>query len=331
MDYAKAESGLGYFKSKQKSLAELLRQKTRLKADKTYIFPSGFGFAFGLLCLILLAMAIGYGNNILYFFVFMLISMGMTSAVLTNKNVENFKILNIQRDLIFANEKNSLQVQIENKNPKVSLWDVELLSSKSGAIQFYSTTVSEVKAQLQVELQWQPPLRGKTNLPCVMIQSRFPYGLLRSWKYFEKESSILVYPQRKGTAQLPQIDGSQKEKSENEKLSDEGLFRDFRDFQHTDSPSRIDWKRSLKQQKHIVKNYEKGGERKILIDWQNTRHLGIVEDRISQLALWLDVCHTNHEIFCLKINSFESGYDSDFGHYRNCLEKLALLNDEDLK
>lgn len=276
-------------------------------------------------------MAIGYGNNILYFFVFLLISMGLTGAILTNKNIDAFNIKRIDFEWLFANEKNNLQIHIENKSKSESLWDVEILSGAKDANSYEGKNISEVRKKVMVDIRWTPQQRGRVQIPRIMIQSRFPFKMLRSWKYFDEKSQVIVYPQRRGVTQIPQSIGTQKDKEQDKEQSTEGLFRDFRDYQNTDTPSRIDWKRSLKHQKHIVKNYEKGGEKKVLLDWEMTKSLGDIETRISQLALWVDICHKNHEVFCLQINNYNSLYSSGVLHYKSCLETLALLNERDLR
>jgi uncharacterized protein (DUF58 family) len=307
---------------------------TELRPDKTYIFPTGFGFAFGILSFILLVMAIGYGNNILYFFVFFLVSMGLTTVWLTNKNVDSVRLTEIQMSYLYANEPNLITAQIDNANKKDSpVWDVEFRIEYKGATkktQPELTMVNEVENTGFVSLSWMPAKRGYVRAPRILIQSRFPFKLLRSWKYSHRPNEYLVFPQRKGKESLRTLLGLQSQKDEMANLDNEGLFRDYREFQNSDSPARIDWKRSVKHQKHLVKNYEKSGDRKILIDWDMTASLGDFEERISQMALWVDLCHEQNETFSIKIKNFQTDYFASPNHYKNCMEKLALLTETDV-
>ena len=275
-------------------------------------------------------MAIGYGNNILYFFVFLLVSMGITGAWQTNKNVESTQLNKIESEFLFANENNSLILHLHNNYNKSPLWDIEVLAEVETAQTPKFNMIPEVTVAKNVEVAWMPAHRGRMRIPRITVQSRFPYKMLRAWKYFEKTELVLVYPQRRGQQNFRSLLGSQNEQELEAKPESEGLFRDYREFQRTDSPSRIDWKRSLKHQKHLIKNYENAGERKILIDWKMTSaELGF-EERLSQLCLWVDLCHKKNEFYSLKLDSFQTEFAASLLHYKICLERLALVSKDEL-
>lgn len=319
-------------RSKLRFRDNLTGRLAQLKPDKPYIFPSGFGFAFGVLSFILLVMAIGYGNNILYFFVFLLVSMGVTTSWLTNKNIELVKVTDVRAVNIFCDEINPISLQVSNPSAKQSLWDIEFkieYPAKTAQDKLSpETLVAEVQKEAWVSIQWVPGRRGLVRSPRIIMQSRFPFKLFRSWKYYHANHEILVYPKRAGKENLLGLIGHQSNKDEMSKADNEGLFRDYREFQTADSPARIDWKRSIKHRTHLVKNYEKSGERKILIDWEMTDTQDTIEDRISQLALWVDICNQKKESYSLKIKSFQTEYYSSANHYKNCMEKLALLTED---
>jgi uncharacterized protein (DUF58 family) len=327
MVYAKVVNGYGAWINKRKFQGRF----GELRPEKTYIFPTGFGFAFGTLSFILLVMAIGYGNNILYFFVFLLVSMGLTSVWLTNKNVDSVKVNDLQSSFLYAKENNLVTLHIENRNKKDSpLWDLEF------RIEYKTKEPSEIAVLTEVDhvgfvsLNWIPEKRGYLRSPRILIQSRFPFKMLRAWRYSHKTNELLVFPRREGKENLKTLIGHQSNKDEMANLDNEGLFRDYREFQNSDSPARIDWKRSVKHQKHLIKNYEKSGDRKILIDWEMTSSIPDFEARISQLAYWIDLCHEQNELFSLKIKNFQTEYFASPSHYKSCMEKLALLTETDV-
>ncbi len=286
--------------------------------------PTGFGFAFGGISFVLLVMAIGYGNNLLYFFVFLLISMALVGMWLTNKNVDSFQINDILASNIFAQQENQLEVQMQNINLNSFVWDIKInVFDKKKETEF--SIVDEVQIFNKAYLTWKPVQRGLQNSPRLMIESRFPFGMFRAWKYFDKKRQLIVYPERKGKKTIPLGEGNPSDNDLHSHANMYGLFRDFREFQKTDTPSRIDWKRSLKHQKHFVKNFEASKEKKVLIDWDLTNNLSNFEDRVSQLALWVDLCHKNNEFYSLKIKNDQSEYSNRPIHYKTCMEKLALL------
>lgn len=287
--------------------------------------PTGFGYAFAAVAVVLLILAIGYMNNLLYVFVFLLISMALTSMLTTNKNVELLQLDQLSASLLYANEKNILTATFKNKNNRASIWDIFIKVRLSPDVA--SQVLSQVKpfSSETLSIQWTPTQRGLTQLPRLHAQSRFPFRLLVAWKYFEKDTQAIIYPQRKGTLSMPQLAGPSAEQEANALVDKDGFFRDYREFQRTDSPSRIAWKKSMKLQKHLVKNFESSGDKKVLIDWATTTSITHPEDRISQIALWIDSCHNTHVSYSLKIKDYQSPYASGLQQYKQLMQKLALL------
>ena len=277
----------------------------------------------------LLIMAIGYANNLLYFFVFMLISMALTGMWLTNKNVEALQVTSLATEGFHAGEDNELAITVTNQDKKLVLWDLEIRFSneheKAGEV-----FASEVQFEKKYFLPWTPSMRGAQQIPRLRIESRFPFKMLRAWKYYDESTQVIVYPQRKGIDRIPELQGRQSENEAQAQAHEEGLFRDFRDFQKSDPPQRIDWKRSLKHQKHLVKNFETSGENKVRLDWQQTDFIADFEQRISQLAHWIHLCQQRNELYSLKINKDETEFSSSTAHHQFCMQKLALLRREDV-
>lgn len=271
-------------------------------------------------------MAIGFGNNILYFFVFLLISLGLTTAVATNKNIENLNPIRFEAPDLFANEKNTVKIYFAEKKNVDSIFEVK---AKAEGVE--QRIFPEIQRLKPVELFWTPAQRGLVELPQLRFESEFPFRMLRAWRFFSWPQEILIFPQRKGQSHMPTrpgIDGRGKADQSN---SAEGLFRDFRDYQKTDSPSRIDWRRSLRLQKPLVKNFEEGGERKVLIDWELSDFLTDFEERVSQMALWLSLSEEKQVFYALRIKSEQSDFSYGPEHLRSCLKKLALLKESDLQ
>ncbi len=277
----------------------------------------------------MLIMAIGYANNLLYFFVFMLISMALTGMWLTNKNVEAFQIKELSSDGLYADEDNEIGVTVRNQVSHMTLWDLEIRFSNT-EVKATEVFVPEVKFEKKYFLSWRPERRGVHAIPRLRIESRFPFKMLMAWKYYEENKTVLIYPRRKGCDLIPTKSGRQPHDESEQQVHDQGLFRDYREFQKSDPPQRIDWKRSLKHQKHLVKNFEASGEKKVRLDWEQTDFLKDFEERISQLAHWIYLCHQRNELYSLKLGQNETDFSATPTHLTQCMEKLALLQPKDV-
>ena len=252
--------------------------------------------------------------------------------LITNQNIEAIQVKDIHSVHVFAREKNQLPVCLRNSQGLRDSWNIGLqIMTNSTFEESYAPSVKALE-ELRVLVPWTPVFRGLQKIPRLKIQSRFPFGMLRAWKYYEVTASVTVFPERKGQLDLPASTGGIDQDETKFETDTKGYFRDFRLYQKTDNPNRIDWKRSLKHQKHLVKNYEAeaAGEKKVLIDWDLTANLQNFEDRISQLALWIDEAQRKHEFYSLKISNMQTGYELSLNHYKHCMQILALLQPKDI-
>lgn len=281
--------------------------------------PTSFGLAFGTVVLVILIFALGYANNVIYLFVFLLISVSITSMWLTNRNLEFIRFKAVTAIDAFAKEKNPLRISIENigKRPAYAFdLSIEDAHAQMTEIAPYSEGLSE--------LVWMPEQRGWQTLPRVEIESTFPFDLLRTWRTFASPEQVLVYPEKKGSHFFPTSVQA------NQNVDSQGLFRELREYQTTDSVKRIDWRASMKHQKTLIKVFEGEAAQSFNFQWEDTKHIANFEDRISQLALWLELCEKGGNNYSLRIVKREEPLGKGRAHYRNCMRLLAELTIKDL-
>lgn len=317
MAYERAGSGRSILKGKLSFLSRWLHEKRLLaRQSRTYILPTSFGFAFAGLSLILLLMAIGYNNNLIYLYTFALVSLALTSMYVTNKNIERLQIKHPQIDTIFANEENHIGAAVSNPSAHSS-YDISISADKTAGIRQQSIIPGHQTQMILVP--WRPSLRGWNQPPTITIESRFPFGLLRSWKSQIQRNTVLIYPERRGRFEFPLSMVSEGEKGSL------GLFRDHRAYQTSDSPRRVDWKASAKFQTLLIKNFESSEKNTLNFTWEQTAALNDFEDRISQLSLWISRAHAENIPYSLHVGDFKSGVSAGAIHFKKCMECLALL------
>ncbi len=278
-----------------------------------------------MLSLIQLIMAIGSQNNLIYLFVFSEISIALSSMFFTNSNILKTRLKKMKCSTAFAGEETWVQVQLFNgkkippQNLQVS-WTKAQTDFKFPLDSFLETFLEN----LQFSLPWIPKRRGLQSYPRLRIQSTFPFGLLRAWKVLQTEGELLVFPKRQGSPVFP-ISASLQSAQENA-----GLFFDLRVFAPGDSPRRIDWKASLRTQQFLIRRFEQEGTPRLNFIWQQTEKLPLFEDRVSQLALWVDLAERESAVYSLCIGSWQSKQSSGPSHWKDCLEYLALLEETKL-
>lgn len=283
--------------------------------------PTSFGFAFAGMALVVFFMAVGYSNNLIYIFVFLLISLAITSAFVTNQNIKSIQVLGIKASDLFANEEGGLTMQIKNTSSRPA-WDLEILYGKDKEIQAKIAIIETTQKDVTVKLK--PVIRGWQNIQRMTLQSRFPFQLLRAWKYYSSVEKVLVFPERRGDIQFP------REAYSEDALANAGLFRDHRNFQSSDSVNRIDWRASARRQNLFVKNYEEAEKPVLSFTWEQTQSLEDFEKRLSQLSLWIDQAYVQQHDFSLKLGKKMFPLKKDYHHRCQCLEALALFEKDQL-
>jgi uncharacterized protein (DUF58 family) len=283
--------------------------------------PSRFGLAFGVMALVLFFMAVGYANNLIYLIVFFLISVGFTGILVTNKNIQHLQFENLKNPDLFATEDGELILAIHNKSQN-DCWDVQARLEKTD-IASDKILVPSLSSE-ELKIFFTAPHRGQQPLPRIILESTYPFGLLRAWKVFTSVTEILIFAERKGSPNFP------RDSITGEGTQNQGLFRDHRIFQSADPLGRIDWKASARRQEILVKNFEEPEKPTLHFSWDQTKHLGNHEDRISQLALWIDQAEKTGHTYSLSVVLRDVPPSKGLLHWRECQGILAQLPKEDL-
>lgn len=297
------------------------RRQFQAKKIRTYILPTGFGYAFGITTLILFFLAVGYANNLIYIFVFLLMSVSLTGMVITNRNTDGLEVLDVQSEAVFAEEPSSVRVVVKNSR-KRNLWDFEFFFQKSNEL-LAETTIEELSEET-LEVPYRATKRGVNALPRLIVQSKFPFGLFRAWKVIRECPEVLAYPARKGLSQFP-VSSLSADIPQNA-----GLFRDHRIYQSSDSMMRIDWRASARRQDLLVKNFEEGDKPSLRFHWQQTEALIDPELRLSQLTLWIDEAEKRGHEYSLEIGTHKTAFSRGTSHLKTCLEILARIEPQGL-
>lgn len=263
-------------------------------------------------------MAIASQNNLIYLFVFAEISIALSSMFYTNLNIHRVRLRDISVSDSFAQEPNWVEVSLTTlKDKPIYQTSVRWSTEKTG--------LPLPPATLSIAIPWTPRRRGQQRLPSLTIESSFPFGLLRSWKLQRTGQEVIVFPSRRGSSNFPSSSVGDRA------VDKQGLFYDLRPFQRGDWPRRIDWRASQRAQKLLIRRFEEESSLQLQFHWQQTSHLPNIEERISQLALWVDKAEKQKTDYSLQVGPWNSGRGHGYGHWQKCMQHLALLSVKDLK
>lgn len=293
-----------------------------LNQRRLFIFPSSAGLAFLALQLLLLLVAINYQNNLIYGLVFLFGTMLVVTIHLTFMNLHGLTLRAVEGEPIFLGERGS--VRFEFVSTQRSRWSIG-----------YGWKKAELRTELAgldrriLELPVSPDKRGRYNAPRFYLETRYPFGLVRSWSWAELTSSILVYPTPKAPPPDARIapgdvDGAYFRRAA---LGDE--LWELKPYEQGESLKHLHWPSVAKGFDPSMKVMgESVGTGLQIIDFDDYPGVDI-ELRLSWLCFRVLEASSLGQAFALKLPTIEQSMGSNVAHRDEALEALSLFHADD--
>ena len=261
------------------SFVQSLKEKNR---SKIIIFPNWNGVGLGFFVFFCFLISVFYENNfglllyIIIFFIFFI------SIFVSNQNLNHLTINALDNYYIEANKNEAIDIQIVNQvNEKKLNIDLDYKNLNLKELNF-------PKKLNQLKLYDQYSERGIFSISRVILKSIYPFGIIRTKRYFDAKSKIVVYPKKL----KPNID-MLNEFNINLKGHANDEFEGIEDYKNGDSFSKIAWKKSIiKNKKYIKKFEEPKKENKLILNLDNYKEINF-EDLLSYVSFIVDYYYTN--------------------------------------
>ena len=256
-----------------------LKEKNR---SKIIIFPNWNGVGLGFFVFFCFLISVFYENNfglllsIIIFFIFFI------SIFVSNQNLNHLTINALDNYYIEANKNEAIDIQIVNHvNEKKLNIDLDYKNSNLKELNF-------PKKLNQLKLYDQYSERGIFSISRIILKSIYPFGIIRTKRYFNAKSKIVVYPKKL----QPNID-MLNEFNINLKGHANDEFEGIEDYKNGDSFSKIAWKKSIiKNKKYIKKFEEPKKENKLILNLDNYKEINF-EDLLSYVSYIVDYYYKN--------------------------------------
>ena len=294
------------------------RQPVFLHHRKVYILPTRHGATFAILLLLMLVGSINYSNSLGYMLTFLLASLSVITILFTYQNLLNLKVSIGQPTAVYAGNKLTIPFYIETNHQ--DRFSINVSHSKSTGLNIDLPLSPHFKFTYTLMTHQ----RGYHRLPRFTFSTTFPLGLFKAWSYVEVETGFLVYPKPAGIRQLPEqsfykatLTGDQGHGTDD--------FTGQRKYHPGDSLRQVNWKALAKEQGLLTKQF--GGDRceELWLDWSHSQGLGL-EQRLSQLALWIIEAERAGISYGLHIPNQDIAPSHGEGHKQQCMKALALFN-----
>lgn len=288
-----------------------------MKSLKTYISilktvknrPTKY-FTFLIIALVsLFVQAYMHNYNIVFIVMFFLVGIAMASSIFGIQNLYHIKIEFLSHKRFFVSEGSSFVVSILNVSDKDS-YDIDVLYR---AEKIY---IKNIKAHHKQSITFSDTFkkRGEASLSEFKIFSFFPLPHELKYKEINIDKKIVVYPKPYGVSIFRFY-------SKNSSLNGEiDEFDGIKEFNEGDSTSYIHWASLAKTNSLMLKNFIYEQEsKKFHFKLEDIK--GNIEEKLSQLTLWVLECEKYHLNFSVEMNA--KVYDSKKMSTDEILKKIA--------
>jgi uncharacterized protein (DUF58 family) len=302
---------------------------TQLSRRHIYILPTRFGWLYAMLLIALLTGAINYSLSLGFAMTFLLAGMGAISMLHTWRNLANLQISIRRATPVFAGETAVFElVATEENNRARYAVNAKFTQPKSADPEFtslgddYQDIAALGEGLFKLALPSQK--RGWLKAPRVIFSTQFPVSLFHVWAYAEIESQCLIYPKPSLRSQVIPNAHDLGSSGHHRNPQGDDDFAGHRNYQFGDSPKRVDWKASSREQGLLTKQFEGEAISTLWLDWAATTGEN-TELRISQLTRWVMDAEHNHLQYGLRLPHLQITPNTGNGHYHQCLTALALM------
>lgn len=284
-----------------------------------YILPTRYGVLYAVILFSMLIGSINYTLSLGFVLTFLLAGMGNIAMLHTWRNLANLSVRSHRSEAVFAGQEAVFELMVSEQ---------QLRPRYAIAAHFDGTPASYIDiaagGEAVARLAIPTKKRGWLQAGRVTFFTEFPLGLFHVWSYVSVDMRCLVYPHPASqSAPIPSSADMGATGSLDQSSGDDD-FAGHRDYQLGDSPRRVDWKASSREQGMLTKLFQGEGQSTLWLDWTQTPGTD-GEQRIRQLTRWVVDAQATHKSYGLRLPGETINPGNSEGHYHRCLQALALM------
>jgi uncharacterized protein (DUF58 family) len=300
------------------------RWKFPERGSRTHGFPFPTKSLAGLLFVlgVMWYAASSQNNAASYLLLFSLTSVFLISIPHTFLNLGGLNAKTESVKPAFAGQELSLPVEITNDS-RVTRHGIALsLPDSSGARERIDNIPAGKGAR--VVLRSSASVRGEHEVGKLCLASVYPLGFIRAVKHIAAPQRYVVYPKPAGDPNLP-IGHARFGQSRSQAEFGEGDdFAGVRPYVPGESQRHIDWKAVARGQALMTKQFTIEADAPFYLDFAAVGFSNL-EDRLSQLALWVIEAERTRRPYGLRLPTGEFPPSLGEAHFHRCLRALALF------
>jgi uncharacterized protein (DUF58 family) len=176
----------------------------------------------------------------------------------------------------------------------------------------------------RLNLRFSARHRGEHKIQTLHLTSCYPLGFVRASRRFVSNQTYLVYPKPAGNPQLPTNRLRFADSWVQQGIGHGDDFAGTRAYVRGESQRHIDWKAVARGQPLMTKQFAAETRRAVCLDFFEL-HFADVEERLSQLTLWVIEAERARRPYSLRLPGTEISPALGQMHFHHCLRALSLF------
>lgn len=284
-----------------------------------YILPTRFGILYMLMLICMLVGSINYTLSLGFVVTFLLAGVGTMAVLHTWRNLAYLQIEGRRTSPVFAGEDAIFEIAVTETRQRPRYAVVAHLEDGE---HIYADIAASGETLMRLPRRTRN--RGWLAAGRITFHTEFPLSLFHAWSYVELDSRCLVYPHPLLHSAPVPASADQAAAGALDASSGDDDFAGHRTYQLGDSPRRVDWKASSREQGLFTKQFQGEAKSSLWFDWALTPGAD-VEQRIQQLTRWVVDAHASRQSYGLRLPAEEFPPSTGESHYHACLQALALM------
>lgn len=265
----------------------------------------------------------GSGNNLVYSLAFLLLGIAMLTMIATNYNLKGVELELLQIEDGFADETAVIYLSLRQNSARSRHY---FRVFARGPRRPLITVIETVQPRTGRAFGVSVPLaeRGICPVPMIQIETIYPLGFFRAWKWVRPEGQIFVFPRRQGLQPLPMPsagEGMGLIAADSRETHHED-FREHAKYLPGQSQHHVDWKAFARRGVMLTKKYDTTVPEHFVLRWQDVPGSSD-ESRLEQLSRWIDDLAKTDGSFELQLPNAQTEIGQGAGFVKQVLRRLA--------
>lgn len=290
-------------------------QQVRLTQRNTFIFPAEEGIAYLVVVLMIFIGGINYENSLMLGTAFLLASLFLVTIVSTYLNLAGTVLTAARAEPACVGELAFVEIMLES--PKHRRYGLNVILGD-----FCETLHLTPDKTGTVMVPFEALQRGKGYPPRLLVESRYPLGLVRAWTWIAFDQYAVIYPKPVRCELQVGGEGIQGKQRTVRQQHDEE-FAGIREYREGDSLKSVHWKQFAKSGELFTRYREGAMASTMVLTFDSVPGPGL-ETKLGQLTWWAKELESKKIPFAVKLPGVTIAVGAGPTHLYKVLNALAL-------